>query len=586
MQSGLSLSFGHAFVAPDQRRHRSSMSVQIPDNSRQLEAKGACAIIADSTWRNAIARQAGDISVRGFLADYYSTPDHWDIKTSATRVLRALNGWCYSQSRYVQGGSYISSLSAIIFRGRESFLFHMGDTLVFRLRGAEFEQISRDHVTDLGGYRYPSRALGMDNNIDIDHMTLPLKTGDVFLFTSQAVRGTLTPTDYVHAIRQQDDDLDAACERLAGMARERAGARGYGAEAFCFQLVKIEGLPSEEAGLPSQLPGQMPIPAELEAGDRIDGFLIESIISKTARAHVYGVRDETSLRRMVMKVPSPEMSSRNPYLEHFLLQQWIGERVRSPFVVRIVTPPRPRRHLYYLMRPVEGQPLDHWLEQHPEAGIEQRLDIARQLARAVHALHRRDILHQAIRPENIMIDEHDQVVLIDFGACARRLDDDNNAALALAREGRLGMHSAPEYALGLGVSRRSDQYSLASTTYWLLTGAMPYAAAPNTLKDEQALSTLTYRRASDINPQVPVALDNALQRALSPRRALRFRRLSELIQALRYATTFVDDEDDDASSLVPEPVPDMLPSRQKSLRVWQGIAAALLALLIAVMMIK
>lgn len=586
MQSGLSLSFGHAFVAPDQRRHRSSMSVQIPDNPRQLEAKGACAIIADSTWRNAIARQAGDISVRGFLADYYSTPDHWDIKTSATRVLRALNGWCYSQSRYVQGGSYISSLSAIIFRGRESFLFHMGDTLVFRLRGAEFEQISRDHVTDLGGYRYPSRALGMDNNIDIDHMTLPLKTGDVFLFTSQAVRGTLTPTDYVHAIRQQDDDLDAACERLAGMARERAGARGYGAEAFCFQLVKIEGLPSEEAGLPSQLPGQMPIPAELEAGDRIDGFLIESIISKTARAHVYGVRDETSLRRMVMKVPSPEMSSRNPYLEHFLLQQWIGERVRSPFVVRIVTPPRPRRHLYYLMRPVEGQPLDHWLEQHPEAGIEQRLDIARQLARAVHALHRRDILHQAIRPENIMIDEHDQVVLIDFGACARRLDDDNNAALALAREGRLGMHSAPEYALGLGVSRRSDQYSLASTTYWLLTGAMPYAAAPNTLKDEQALSTLTYRRAGDINPQVPVALDNALQRALSPRRALRFRRLSELIQALRYATTFVDDEDDDASSLVPEPVPDMLPSRQKSLRVWQGIAAALLALLIAVMMIK
>ncbi|WP_438768426.1 protein kinase domain-containing protein [Kushneria sp. TE3] len=560
------------------------MSVQVPDNPRQLEIKGACAIIADSTWRNAIARQAGDISVRGFLADYYSTPDHWDIKTSATRVLRALNGWCYSQSRYVQGGSYISSLSAIIFRGRESFLFHMGDTLVFRLRGAEFEQLSRDHVTDLGGYRYPSRALGMDNNIDIDHMSLPLKTGDVFLFTSQAVRGTLTPTDYVHAIRQQGSDLDAACERLAAMARERAGARGYGAEAFCFQLVRVDTLPDEETGPPVQFPGQLPIPAELDAGDRLDGFLIESIISKTARAHVYGVRDETSLRRMVMKVPGPEMSSRNPYLEHFLLQQWIGERVRSPFVVRIVTPPRPRRHLYYLMRPVEGQSLDRWLEQNFDAGLERRLDIARQLARAVHALHRRDILHQAICPENIMIDEHEQVVLIDFGACARRLDDDNNAALALARDGGLGAHSAPEYALGLGVSRRSDQYSLASTIYWLLTGAMPYDIAPNTLESEQALSGLTYRCAREINAQIPAPIDEALARALSPRRALRFRRLSELIQTLRHGAALDDDEDDDVSP--PGEKTQDVPSRQKALRLWQGIAAALLLLLVAVMLIK
>ncbi|WP_115853595.1 bifunctional protein-serine/threonine kinase/phosphatase [Kushneria indalinina] len=560
------------------------MSVQVPDNARQLEIKGACAIIADSTWRNAIARQAGDISVRGFLADYYSTPDHWDIKTSATRVLRALNGWCYSQSRYVQGGSYISSLSAIIFRGRESYLFHMGDTLVFRLRGAEFEQLSRDHVTDLGGYRYPSRALGMDNNIDIDHMSLPLKTGDVFLFTSQAVRGTLTPTDYVHAIRQQDNDLDAACERLAGMARERAGARGYGAEAFCFQLVRVDTLPDEDMGPPVQFPGQLPIPAELEAGDRIDGFLIESIISRTARAHVYGVRDETSLRRMAMKVPSPAMSSRNPYLEHFLLQQWIGERVRSPFVVRIVAPPRPRRHLYYLMRPIEGQPLDHWLAQHPDAGLEQRLDIARQLARAVHALHRRDILHQAIRPENIMIDEHEQVVLIDFGACARRLDDDNNAALALARDGRLGMHSAPEYALGLGVSRRSDQYSLASTIYWLLTGAMPYDIAPDTLESEQALSGMTYRRAREINAQIPTSIDDALARALSPRRALRFRRLSEMIQTLRHGAALDDDDDDEASSSGEKTLD--ASSRQKALRLWQGIAAALLLILVAVMLIQ
>lgn len=583
MHNGLSLSFGHAFVVLDHRRHRSSMSVQIPEDARQLDTKGACAIIADSTWRNAIARQAGDISVRGFLADYYSTPEHWDIKTSATRVLRALNGWCYSQSRYVTGGSYISSLSAVIFRGQESFLFHMGDTLVFRLRGAEFEQISRDHVTDLGGYRYPSRALGMDNNIDIDHLSLSLKQDDIFLFTTQAVRGTLMPTDYMHAIRQHDDDLDAACEQLAAMARTRAGERGYGAEAFCFQLVRVERLASDSPGPPTQVPGYLPIPSELEVGERIDGFVIESIISKTARAHLYGVRDEYSSRRMVMKVPSPELSLHNPYLEHFLLQQWIGERISSPFVVRIVAPPRPRRYLYYLMRPIHGESLDRWLEKHPQASLEQRLDIARQLAKAVHALHRRDILHQAIRPENIMIDQHEQVVLIDFGACARRLDDDNDMALRLARESGLSMHSAPEYALGIGVSRRSDQFSLASITYWLLTGTMPYARAPQTLEHRDELETLEYRSAQEFNPRISPLLDNALQRALSPGRALRFRRLSEFIYILRHGITFTLDTPAHSGYIDGAEDNGLRPG---AIRLWQGIAATLLVLLILVMVLK
>ena len=97
MDSELALSVGQAFVAPERRRHRSSMSVRIPE-PRLLALKGACALISDSNSRNAIAHQAGELSVRGFLADYISTPEHWDIKTSATRVLRALNGWCHSQS--------------------------------------------------------------------------------------------------------------------------------------------------------------------------------------------------------------------------------------------------------------------------------------------------------------------------------------------------------------------------------------------------------------------------------------------------------------------------------------------------------
>ena len=564
-KSSLSLTYGQAFVAPDLHRHRSSMSVQIPQGE-QLFSKGGCALISDSTWRNSIAKQAGDLSVRGFLADYYSTPDHWDVKTSATRVLRALNSWCHSQSGYIEGGSYICSLSAMIFHQHDAHLFHMGDTLVYRIRGAEFEQLTRDHVTDLGGYRYPSRALGMDGHVDIDYSTFPLKQGDLFLFMTQAVRGTLVPSEYVQLIRADVSDLDAACERLAEAANQRAIERGYNANQFCFQLVRVDRLSDDE---PDELPRvfhHLPVPPELAKGERLDGLEVVEVLSRTAKARLYHVRDVRSGRDMVMKAPSPELSTRNVYLEHFGLQQWVVERVNSPFVVKVMEPARTRRYLYYLMSYVDGETLTEWLRRHPQASLDQRLDIARQLVKAVQALHRHDVLHQHIHPDNILIDRHGNLLLTDFGACHKREGDAQGEARQLARQVGLTEHSAPEYALDTEVGRRSDQYSLASTVYWMLTGHLPYTLLPNHLRSHTDLEQMTYRRAQLSNPAISADLDDALRRSLDPLRALRFRRLTELAYHLR-ATPKGDDES-------------RRPPWREPANVWQAIATVLLLLLI------
>ncbi|MCA1772716.1 MAG: bifunctional serine/threonine-protein phosphatase/kinase [Halomonas sp.] len=560
----LLISYGQAFVAPDRRLHRSSMSVRFPEPPL-LKAKGGCAVISDSLARNTLAKQAGDLSVRGFLADYFSTPDHWDVKTSATRVLRALNSWCYGQSQHVQNGSFVSSLSALIFRERDAHLFHMGDTLVFRLRGAEFEQLTRDHVTDLGGYRYPSRALGMDGSLDIDYTHLPMKQGDLFLFTTQAVGGTLLPSDFVRLIRQDASDLDAACERLANEAKQRAQERGYGGDQFCFQLVRIDELPEESSDHPGQLYGDLPIPPELAPGGRLDGLEVLAVLSRTAQSRIYRVRDVYSEREMVMKAPSPELSLRNAYLEHFLLQQWVVERVNSPFVVKVVEPSRPRRYLYYLMQHIEGETLRQWAERHPQANLSQRLDIANQLGKAVQALHHRDILHQQVNPDNILIDPHGKVVLTDFSACHMREADGHRHSGEVLRQVGFNEHTAPEYALGDSVGRRSDQYSLASTVYWLLTGELPYSLTPNRLRSHTDLEGLAYRHARTTNPEISPELDEALRRALDPQRPLRFRRLSEFMHALRLPLGMRIAGDKE---------------RKEPRHFWQGVAGILLLLLV------
>lgn len=331
----LRVSYGQSYLAQDRRSARSSMAVCHPKDSL-LAIKGIAGIIADSTWRNALAKQAGETSVKGFMADYYATPDNWDVKTSANRVLLALNSWLYAQSRSVSNGSYISSMSALLLRGQQAHLFHMGDTLVYRLRGAEFQLLNREHTTYLGGYRYPSRAMGMDPSVDIDYLNFKVKQGDIFLFTTQAVKGTLMPTEFVQLIRQFPEDLNQACDVILQKAMEKASKRGYSSYNFCFQLMRVDQVPHEANEGLGEAYSSLPVPEELQEGQELDGYQIQKVLSRSATSRIYQVYDPQTDRLLVLKAPSPQIARKKEFIAHFIMQQWVVERVSSPYVAKVV----------------------------------------------------------------------------------------------------------------------------------------------------------------------------------------------------------------------------------------------------------
>ncbi|WP_435631710.1 protein kinase domain-containing protein [Carnimonas bestiolae] len=547
---GLRVSVGQARLASE-RQQRSAVAVQLAEGDSH-ERFDACALIADSPWRNAIARQAADLAIKGFLADYPSTPAEWPIKRAATRVLLALNGWCFSQSRFVASGSYVSSLSALILHHDQGHLFHAGDTVVYRLRGAEIEQLTREHITDLGGYRYPSRALGMDASLDLDYLTLPLVQGDLFLFATQTVRGILLPSDYMQLIREHSADLDAACLALAERAAELAAGRGVSAESICFQLMRVDRL--DDLWPAASDRDRLPLPPELAPGDEIDGYWIEELLSSGNQQRVYRVRDAASGDRLLMATPALEMSGSHDYLYLFDRQRDMLGALRSPHVNRLETSRRAPSYHYYLMRYIEGETLGQWIRQHADIGLAQRLEIGRQMTKAVSALHRREFLHQSLSPNSFVVDRHGQVVLTEFAACCPR-DTPAEMARSLAQGAGINDFAAPEYWLGLEVGRRSDQYSLASIIYWLLSysaayersgkgrpiagmgrgGYLPYKPLAQKLRTEHDLGALEYVPLTRWVNNAPPSLDNLLRRAVSPKRSMRFRRLYELMVGLRRA---------------------------------------------------
>ena len=570
--SQLKVSYGQAFIAPDRSSIRSTMSVRVPEGSG-LAAKGVSAVVSDATWRNAIAKQAAETCVRGFLADYYATPDNWDVKTSATKVLSALNGWLFSQGKNVANGNYISSFSGVVLKGRHGHLFHMGDTLVYRLRGGEFEQLNREHTNFIGGYRYPSRALGLDPSVDIDYHQFSIKQGDILLFTTQASKGTLVASDYVQQIRHNAADLNQACDQLLTMAMEKASARGYSSTHFCFQLVRIDMLPDEAGETIGEAFGALPVPRELNEGDELDGYRVLEVLNKSNMSCIYRVEDKHTGREMVLKAPSPQLESRKDFLRQFIMQQWVVERVNSPYVAKIVDASRPRNHLYYLREFVDGCTLSEWMIQNPHAELRRLIDLIEQMVKAVRALHRRDILCQGLHPDNILVDRQGMVKLIDFASCAVPGTEDLPSPLTIARMVGLSPFSAPEYRLNREPGPNADQFSLAVIAYWMLTGQKPYADQMEQFHSRADFSRLEYLPSHQFNPMIPVWLDGALRRALQPNPELRYRRLSEFIYDLKKPNPHYMKESD-------KPLAERNP-----LMFWKGMSALLLALLVASMLL-
>ena len=125
--------------------------------------KGIVVALADGIGSSAVSQVASAAAVRGFLDDYYATSDAWSVRRSAQRVLGATNSWLHAQTmrshaRFDKDSGYVCTFSALILKGREVHLLHVGDTRIYRLHAQALEQLTEDHRVHLSSGRVLPRA--------------------------------------------------------------------------------------------------------------------------------------------------------------------------------------------------------------------------------------------------------------------------------------------------------------------------------------------------------------------------------------------------------------------------------------------
>ena len=217
-----------------------------------------------------------------------------------------------------------------------------------------------------------------------------------------------------------------------------------------------------------------------------DGYRIVREIHGSSRSHIYLAVDPDTDALVAVKI-SLDRSARRPGLPEAIHDGRMGRPPhRQPACPETRSTHEKRNYLYVVTEFIDGQTLTQWMIDNPEPELETVRGIVEQIAKGLRAFHRQEMLHQDLRPDNIMIDKTGTVKIIDFGAT--KITGVAEAARPGGRNDILGtaQYTAPEYFLGDSGSPRSDMFSLGVITYQMLTGKLPYGAEIAKIRNEIA----------------------------------------------------------------------------------------------------
>jgi len=271
------------------------------------------------------------------------------------------------------------------------------------------------------------------------------------------------------------------------------------------------------------------LPPKLEPRMQFDGYTIVREVRIGSRSYLYLAIDDETGQQVMLKTPTIGMRDDPAYLERFLMEEWIARRINNAHVLKPCSINRKRHYIYVATEYIEGQTLAQWMIDHPQPDVETVRAIIEQIAKGLRALHRLEMLHQDLKPDNIMIDQNGTVKIIDFGAT--RVAGIMEVATPIEQLNLLGaaQYAAHEYFLGEQGTTQSDLFSLGVIAYQMLSGNLPYGIDVPKANTKNAQKKLVYNSLIASNKRIPLWLDETLRKALIPDPNKRYGEISEFL---------------------------------------------------------
>ena len=291
------------------------------------------------------------------------------------------------------------------------------------------------------------------------------------------------------------------------------------------------GTRSAEPGASGAITTLTPEPSRLALeGSTIGPYIIRRELGRGGMGVVYLADDTRLSRRVALKALSPSLGAELTGRERLRLEARAAAGLSHPSIATVYALEEIDGGLYLACEYVPGEPLRALLKSGP-LPVEQVVDIALQLSRALATAHTQGVVHRDIKPENVMRTPSGVIKVLDFGLA--RMEDSTQSARLTQTGAIVGTpaYLSPEQVQGMTADFRTDIFAVGLLTYELASGVNPFAA--------QGLPAILARIVgeeppplSEVQPQSPPGLDALLARCLRKDPQQRYPSTQELVADL------------------------------------------------------
>ena len=515
-------------VGPVRKKNEDCLEFWQPVEEAERLQRGAIAVVADGVG----GHENGDIASKMAVNIAIGTFQRMNPSNAPKQILKqifdAANLEIYEAGMSEpKGGRMATTLSVCIFRDKELFIGHVGDTRVYLVRQERIRRLTEDHSYtamqvklrlisehEAKASRLRSmltRSLGPEPIVHFDFKRLKLMSRDRIVQCTDGVYCYMSDSELSEGVDRLN--MDEICDYLVSLAERR-----HTEDNLSVQVIQVDRLVEPKYDQPISIlkktgVGQsVTMTNELKPGDVLDGrFEIEGVISRSGMASIYKAKDLETKQAVAVKIPYMQLESDPAAFARFQREAEIGELLNHPNILKFIKVPNKSRP-YIVTEYLEGKTLSTVLNEMRPLPIPDAVQIASYVCGALAHMHENKVVHRDLKPQNIMICDDGTLRIIDFGI-AKSTEMRRLTFAGFTPAMGTPDYMAPEQVKGKRGDERTDIYSLGAVLYEMTTGSVPFEG-PNPFIVMNSRITGDPVAPRKLNPEISEALEEIVLHAM------------------------------------------------------------------------
>lgn len=255
-------------------------------------------------------------------------------------------------------------------------------------------------------------------------------------------------------------------------------------------------------------------------------YEVSELLGEGGMAVVYKAFDPMENRVVAIKILKDEFLANEEFRRRFKNESKAIAILSHPNIVKVYDVYFSEHLQYIVMEYIEGITLKEYIKQQKIVGWKEAVHFTTQILRALQHAHDKGIVHRDIKPQNIMVLQNGTIKVADFGIARFSRGE----TTTITENGAIGSvhYISPEQARGELTDAQADIYSVGVVLYEMITGRLPF-------ESESAVSVALMQvqsepvRPRDINPMIPIGLEQITLHAMRKDKANRYQTASEML---------------------------------------------------------